>query len=316
MLCYAVLALLLLAVILLTAAPLAAGNMEQETLDDATRAAMAGHTFVRLSGGVTHYAWHGPEDGPAVVLIHGFSSPMFIWDRQIPALVEAGFRVLRYDLFGRGFSDRPDGPYDEALFDRQLLDLLDRQGLRDAVDLIGLSMGGAIAVHFTARHPERVRGLGLIAPAGMMRLPRASQLLTLPVVGWWILRTLGDRIILRQMPRGLTGDPEHLRVFMEEYARQLRFKGYKRALRATMRDFDLAQMDPVYEQVGKLAGRVGLVVWGTADTVVDYALHERVIRLIPWLDFCSVSGGGHAVNYESPEIVNQSVVDFLTKNQS
>lgn len=310
---YALFALLLLVVALLAAAPWAAGNLERETLDDSARAAMAGHDFVRLSGGVTHYAWHGPEHGHPVVLVHGFSSPMFIWDRQVPALVGAGFRVLRYDLFGRGYSDRPAGPYNEALFDRQLADLLDSQGLCDAVDLIGLSMGGAIAVHFTVRHPERVRRLGLIAPAGMMQLPRASRLLTLPGIGWWILRVFGDRIIVRQMPRGLTGNPDHLRVFMEEYARQLRFKGYKRALRATMRDYDLARMDPIYEQAGKQTGRSGMLIWGTADTVVDYTLHERVLGLVPWLNFQAVDGGGHAVNYELSDTVNRHIIDMLIK---
>jgi pimeloyl-ACP methyl ester carboxylesterase len=55
------------------------------------------------------------------VLIPGFSVPYVIWDPTFEDLVEKGFRVLRYDLFGRGYSDRPDAIYDLELFDRQLM---------------------------------------------------------------------------------------------------------------------------------------------------------------------------------------------------
>ncbi len=287
---------------------------ERRTLEDTARAELEteGHRFVRLSEGHTHFDGAGPPDGPPVVLVHGFSSPMFIWDHQVAALAEAGFRVLRYDLYGRGYSDRPKGSYDENRFDRQLLDLLDSQHLHAPVDLIGLSMGGAIAVHFTDRHPERVRRLGLIAPAGMMSLPAASKLLLVPGLGWWILRVFGDRIITQQMPRGLASDNNtHLCRFVSEYERQLDFCGYKRALRSTMKHYDLAHMEPVYERVGKQPGRTGILLWGTEDTVVNYALHERVLALIPWLTFHPIPGGGHATNYEDASHVNPALVAFL-----
>jgi len=48
--------------------------------------------------------------GPAVALVHGFSVPYYVWDPTAPELARAGFRVLRYDLYGRGYSDRPTPP--------------------------------------------------------------------------------------------------------------------------------------------------------------------------------------------------------------
>ncbi|MFP4500083.1 MAG: alpha/beta fold hydrolase [Candidatus Hydrogenedentota bacterium] len=286
---------------------------ERRPLDDTARAELEteGHRFVRLSGGYTHFEGTGPPDGCPVVLVHGFSSPMFIWDHQVAALAGAGFHVLRYDLYGRGYSDRPAGCYDEDRFDRQLLDLLDSQHLHGPVDLIGLSMGGAIAVHFTDRHPERVRRLGLIAPAGMMSLPAASKLLLVPGLGWWILRVFGDGIITRQMPRGLAGDTDCLHRFVSAYEQQLRFRGYKRSLQNSMKNYDLAHMDPVYRRVGQQRGRTGILLWGTADTVVDYGLHERVRGYIPWLTFHPVPGGGHATNYADASQVNPALVAFL-----
>src|SRR5919109_740116 len=69
------------------------------------------------------------EDGLSdVVLVHGFSVPFFIYDPTFEFLTRAGFRVLRYDLFGRGFSDRPKARYNIDLFVRQLGELLDGVG--------------------------------------------------------------------------------------------------------------------------------------------------------------------------------------------
>lgn len=141
---------------------------ETQELDAAARAAAPGQ-FVTLTEGRTHYELAGPPDAPAVMLIHGFSTPYFIWDPTFVELVAAGFRVLRHDLFGRGYSARPDVVYDQILFDRQLGELLDALGLTAPVHLVGLSMGSAIVVGFTARQPLRVSRLALLAPAGLRR---------------------------------------------------------------------------------------------------------------------------------------------------
>jgi len=65
-------------------------------------------------------------------------------------------RVLRYDLYGRGFSDRPDTVYNQTCFDKQLCELLTALGNDKPINLIGLSMGGAIAIGFADKHPELV----------------------------------------------------------------------------------------------------------------------------------------------------------------
>ena len=72
-----------------------------------------------------HYEIGGPANGQPVVLVSGFSSPYAVWDRTFEGLTAAGFRVVRYDHFGRGLSDRPDARYDPEFFDNQLEDLLD-----------------------------------------------------------------------------------------------------------------------------------------------------------------------------------------------
>ena len=81
------------------------GRGEGEELDDRARAAAPGR-FARLIDGATHYETAGPPAGPAVVLVHGFSTPLLIWERTAPALAAAGCCTVAYDLYGRGYSDR------------------------------------------------------------------------------------------------------------------------------------------------------------------------------------------------------------------
>ena len=100
--------------------------------------------IVRLSDGITHYRWDGSPTGQVVVLLHGGTIPSWEWDPVVPYLAGAGLRVLRYDMFGRGFSDRPTVTYNRDLFCSQLLELLVRLGVVQPVDLVGTSFGGML----------------------------------------------------------------------------------------------------------------------------------------------------------------------------
>ena len=137
---------------------------ERLDLDDAVRRATPGQ-FVRLTDGYTHYEIAGPAAAHVVVLAAGFSVPYYIWDPTFDALVEAGFRVLRYDYYGRGFSDRPDVPYAQDLYVRQLVELLDSLNVSGSIDLAGLSLGGSIVTSFADQFPDRVRSLIYVDPS-------------------------------------------------------------------------------------------------------------------------------------------------------
>lgn len=84
-------------------------------ISQAVRDRLGGH-FARLKDGVTHYRWHGPDTGPVVVAIHGLTTPAVVWDAIIPTLTDRGFRVLSYDLYGRGLSDAPKAPQSVDFF--------------------------------------------------------------------------------------------------------------------------------------------------------------------------------------------------------
>jgi pimeloyl-ACP methyl ester carboxylesterase len=274
----------------------------------------AGGEFVELSEGTTHYEIAGPEDGKPVVLVHGFSVPAFIWDPTFKALTDAGFRVVRYDLFGRGYSDRPRGRYDLVRFDRQLVELVAALHLGPAVDVVGLSMGGGIAVDTADRHPELVRKLALIDPAGMMtQMPRAFRVLGIPLVGELLMVTVGKRVLVS----GLQDDfykPGRMAALMDryrdQYMVQMRYPGFLRALLSTIRYGPLDTLADAYARVGAQERRV-LLIWGREDTTVPFALSEKMVSLMPNVDFHPIDDAGHVPHLEHPEQVNPLLIDFL-----
>ena len=82
-------------------------NQETKPMNEAARKNVSGK-FIQLTAGTTHYEVGGVDTGKTVILVHGFSVPYYIWDGTYDSLVQAGFHVIRYDEFGRGFSDRPN----------------------------------------------------------------------------------------------------------------------------------------------------------------------------------------------------------------
>jgi pimeloyl-ACP methyl ester carboxylesterase len=104
--------------------------------------------------------WPGPAKGPAVVCIHGLTANHTCW-ASVADVLSPAYRLIAYDLRGRGESDKPDKGYSLALHNEDLAGLLDHFGLKKAV-LIGHSLGAHIALRFAAMHPERVAKLVLV----------------------------------------------------------------------------------------------------------------------------------------------------------
>ena len=145
--------------------------LESVDLTDEIRAKQPGSS-AQLTDGTVYYQLEGSERGELVVLIHGMSIPSFVWEPTSQALVNTGFRVLRYDLFGRGYSDRPKGKHNLALYTRQLGELLDVLQLNaQPLNLIGMSLGGAICVAFALQQTSLVKRIGLISPVHPNDMP-------------------------------------------------------------------------------------------------------------------------------------------------
>ena len=281
-------------------------NPEQTALDAAARAGVPGR-FVTLSPGVTHYEIGGPDSGRLVVLVHGNSVPYYIWDSTFAALQRSGIRVLRYDLYGRGYSDRPDVRYDGALYDRQLSELLDSLHVAGPVDLAGLSFGGFVTAHFLTSHPTRVRTLTLVDPVSASGTP--PTLFRLPLAGAWFWQvTAVPRLAAGQVTDFL--HPELHPTWVDQYRPQMRVKGFGRALRSSMLAASTVSYDSLYSAVGR-AGIPVLLVWGRQDQTVPFAYSKMVRRGIPSAEFVPVDSAGHLPHIEQAALFNARLLAFL-----
>ncbi|HWS44738.1 MAG TPA: alpha/beta fold hydrolase, partial [Acidimicrobiia bacterium] len=100
----------------------------------------------------------GPEDGPLVLLLHGFPELAYSWRHQVAALGEAGFRVVAPDLPGYGRSDKPDVTYDCEWINACLIGIVDALG-RDRAVIAGHDWGGILVWIMARQYPERVAGV-------------------------------------------------------------------------------------------------------------------------------------------------------------
>jgi 3-oxoadipate enol-lactonase len=107
----------------------------------------------------THHVVEGPAGAPAVLLSHPLGVTHRLWDATAAALRDR-YRVVRYDVRGHGDSAVPPGPYSLSAMAGDVRELLDHLAV-DAVDFVGMSMGGCIAMAFALAHPDRVRSLVL-----------------------------------------------------------------------------------------------------------------------------------------------------------
>lgn len=259
--------------------------------------------FLDLADGMTHYEISGPDSGRTVVLVHGFSVPSWIWDPTVGALSRSGFRTIVYDLYGRGYSDRPDGRYDARLFEQQLAGVIDSLGGGAAVDLIGLSMGGAVSVHFAAERPERIRRMVLMAPLNRPVEPALPR----PIGGVLLAVRYVPRLPAGRMDRVVDGDryPDWPRRYVE----QTRIEGFRRAIIASMYEFLPADHPEEYRRLGQSDIPV-LVIWGEQDTVIPFEEHQGVVEALD-ARLLRLPGAGHAPHIDRPAMVHRAIIDFL-----
>lgn len=313
------LAILLAAIALIMLMSYWAAGRARAALDaDAREKLLAeGHaySFLELPEGTVHYRLEGPEDGQLVVLVHGFATPSVIWSRYFKPLTDAGYRVLAFDNYGRGLSDRPDTIYNADLFDSQLTGLLDALGIDRRVDIVGYSMGGGIVTVFAARHPERVRSMTLIAPVGLGKLSNErTEMLMRPLIGDWIIRLFGTKMFYAAAAEEAKSIPEP-GPLLAAVNRQLQYRGYGDALLSTMRHYPLENAGEFYATVGASSIPV-LAIWGEADEVVPFDHAPRLMELVPQAQLRSYPGMGHNIGVVDPALVGGLITRFLGEQEA
>lgn len=283
---------------------------ENKELNERERKKLGG-TYIKLTDGITHYQLSGAAEGELVVLVHGATVPIWTWNNQIKALNDAGFRTLSYDKYGRGYSDRPSVLYDQVLYTKQLLELVDKLGLTQKFNLIGYSLGGGTAINFTAQNPERVRKLIIISP--LINNFKVLKIFQTPVVGEFVARIIGIKTIVDRFRSLLEGNPDSEK-YVKLFVDQTTYKGFQQSILSMLRNDALGDYTNAYQIVGKQEREV-LLIWGTKDSEITKDMIKDIRSFLPQLAFKPVEGVGHGIIFQKTEIINSLIIDFCNKEE-
>jgi 3-oxoadipate enol-lactonase len=256
--------------------------------------------FVCADGGRLRYSTAGA--GEPVVLIHGLGLDLSMWDPQWPVL-QREFRAIRYDVRGFGGSTLPQGPYSHS---DDLLDLLDFLDARPA-HVVGLSMGGQLALRFALEHPAATRSLTLIDAA--LHGFRWSNAWT---------RKMGE--IVSTARNGDVHAAKQLWLTHELFAPTQRDPQLATALAAMVERYSAWHWhndDPVRRPEAptiKALAAVSppvLVIVGELDLPDFTAIAKQLAAEIPRATLRTIAGAGHMANMEAPAVVNALLREHL-----
>lgn len=300
----------LLGLLLIVAAWPFAAELMRKPLSQARRS-MAPGSFADLPQGRTHYRWSGREGDPIVVCVHGVSTPSYMFAATERSLTALGYRVLTYDLYGRGYSDRASGAQDMAFFQTQLLALLTDQKVFDGFTLLGFSMGGQIATKLAA-DDERVERLILVAPSGLAHAEPEDRawIWTAPVIGDWVTRVFGGMALRRELVEH-TSLATAIPDFEDRQAAETRMRGYLPALLSSRRHMLSLLGHEDHRKVAEVRLPV-LAIWGTVDPVIPRRALAELSRLNSDARHVEIKDAGHTLLQTHPAEVAAALKDFLT----
>jgi pimeloyl-ACP methyl ester carboxylesterase len=258
---------------------------------------------IELSPGLCiHYIDIGPRQGQSVLLLHGLGATGESWGLQFPALQSAGYRAFAPDARGFGRSSYP-GRTSVSDMAADMASLL--EGLNALhTHVVGISMGGTIALQLALDYPHLVDKLVLVNTFAQLH-PENPGVFLYFLVRFILLHTLGMPTQARAVAR---------RVFPREDQSEMRRMLYEqilqadpRAYRASMRA--LARFD-VHRRLKEIITPT-LIITGDQDTTVKPESQRRLAESIPGAAHVIVAGAGHAVIADRPAIFNRLLLDFL-----
>lgn len=253
----------------------------------------------------TAYEITGPEDAPAVVLIHGLGLTRAVWQWLLPDLTK--FRVLTYDLIGHGETAPPEGEPTLKDLSDQLAHLLDHLEI-DKAAVVGFSLGGMIARRFAQDYPQRTTALAILHSAHTRTEKQQSA-------------------ILYRVAQAEAEGPEAtvdlaLQRWYTDHARTTRPD-----LMALTRTWVLSNKREVYVKLYRILAHgvdeivapdppittPTLVLTGDEDHGNSPAMSMAIAEEIPRARLVILKGLRHMALAEDPQAVNRPVTDFLTE---
>lgn len=253
----------------------------------------------------TNYIDMDQGQGGTMLFLHGFDSSVLEFRRLLP-LIEKDFRAIAVDLLGFGFTARSKILLPTPANIKIHLDHFWQRIIQEPITLVGVSMGGAVALDFCLSFPERVKKLVLIDSAGLAKQPFASRLM-FPPLDRWLTKFLASP----QVRQSIGQAAYYNRSLASEDARRcagahLACAGWSEGLIAFTKSGGYGSFAEQLDQIT----RPSLIIWGKQDKILGVKAPEQFRRLLPqsqliWLDAC-----GHVPHLEKPEATAAALRQF------
>ncbi|KIJ69727.1 hypothetical protein HYDPIDRAFT_164024 [Hydnomerulius pinastri MD-312] len=284
-----------------------------------------GGAYATLPHGQVRYWLIGPENGRKVVLVHGLSIPAIVWKDVAPVLASRGYRVLLYDLYGRGYSDAPQVTYDVSLHTMQLA-LLMQHIKWDNAYVVGLSMGGGIATAFAVQFPHLVNEkVALVASAGIIEsddISRTAKFMSSPFVQTVSSLPPFQHYMRRLANSSSSSELEAVNPIQEVVLlsrdqivrlQSAHLPYYNAAVASCLRDGPIRGLTSAFTALAKSNNHV-LLIHGTADKTVPYKYASKIQALVPQAELVTIEDGGHDITITHASEVNSALLQFLSSN--
>jgi epoxide hydrolase 4 len=273
--------------------------------------------------GVTlHAAVAGPQDGPLVVLLHGFPEFWYSWRMQIPALVEAGFRVVVPDQRGYNLSDKPEhvSAYRRDVLGRDILAIIDAFG-RERAHVVGHDWGGGVAWWLGEHAPQRLDKLAVLncphvavmskaltSDPRQMKMSWYIGLFQVPRLAEYLFRrddySMGVRALHTTVRKGIFS-PEEISLYRDAWARPNALSGMLNWYRA-------AKSEALASDDGQLIDVPTLLIWGEKDIALHRSLAAKSIARCRKGQLEYLPRASHWVMQDAPDEVNRLLTGFLS----
>jgi len=263
---------------------------------------MAGYAYI--NGASLYYEIKGK--GLPVVLIHAGLLDRRMWDEQFRVLADC-YRVLRYDVRGRGLSNSPPGVYSDH---HDLLELLQFLNIPKAI-VVGLSLGSKIAIDFTLEHPQKVEALVLASP-GLGGYEAMSEVLEANTKRMREAYERGDISLAmdyfqRSWTVGPKRNPNQVNPKIRERIRQIIMEGLGE------KQGQIQQLDPpAIQRLSEIQSPI-LAILGELDMPEISNIIDLILEKCPNSERVVIPNAAHMVNMEAPETFNKIVLEYLDR---
>jgi pimeloyl-ACP methyl ester carboxylesterase len=269
---------------------------------------------VPVGPGAMHVERFG-HGGTAVILIHGFATSSFLWRNVAPAITEAGHTAYAVDLFGHGESDRPSDADFGIAAQAEYLDAA-MTALRVARGIIvGVDIGGDVALRLAATRAERVEKLVLINTPAFDEIPAKDITQMQRSTAKFAFRTtrgiLGAAPLVEGVLKGSVADPQHMP--MKLIARYLAPFVGKDGVNHLLELASAIDKDDMEDVDLKSIHVPALIIWGEQDGWLDSRLADRLVNELPDGRLVRMPGVGRLVPEENPEQLNNLLLEFMRR---